>query len=147
MVRLQYCSVTLQIFVSAAEYDELKAAGFTFKNPGTPESISKVCPSLSDSLDIWLEARNDQFREKRLDVTKINPVPLDVCQASNLILKDNTVGVCFALVGDAAFGLPFFRALNDGLLCATALSKAIVSDVKRCKDGDINGTFQGQICF
>ena len=32
------------------------------------------------------------------------------------------------LVGDAAFGLPFFRALNDGLFCVTELTRCIAKD-------------------
>jgi hypothetical protein len=34
----------------------------------------------------------------------------------------------WVLVGDAAFGLPFFRALNDGLLCVTELTRCIAMD-------------------
>lgn len=42
-------------------------------------------------------------------------------------------GRVWALVGDAAFGLPFFRALNDGLLCATKLAATIADHFELCQ--------------
>ena len=39
-------------------------------------------------------------------------------------------GKVWALVGDAAFGVPFFRALNDGLLCATELSCCLAAHAR-----------------
>lgn len=33
--------------------------------------------------------------------------------------------VAFALVGDAAFGVPYYRALNNGLLCGSELAAAL----------------------
>ena len=50
-------------------------------------------------------------------------------------------GRVWALVGDAAFGLPFFRALNDGMLCATKLATTMAAhfDPRKSQgdDGDI----------
>lgn len=40
------------------------------------------------------------------------------------------------LVGDAAFGLPFFRALNDGLLCVTELTRCIAKDYTKNVDAN-----------
>uniref|UniRef100_A0A7S2U5Q7 FAD-binding domain-containing protein n=1 Tax=Lotharella oceanica TaxID=641309 RepID=A0A7S2U5Q7_9EUKA len=122
-------AVTLQIFVSGNEYKQL--GGFTFKNPATPETLRKACPTLSKSLDVWLRARIDEMKEERLDEPKINPVPLDVYQAAKVVKRESVEGkqVTWALVGDAAFGLPFFRALNDGLKSATKLSQSIVKDL------------------
>jgi hypothetical protein len=34
----------------------------------------------------------------------------------------------FVLVGDAAFGVPFFRSLNNGLLCGTELARLLSTD-------------------
>jgi len=33
--------------------------------------------------------------------------------------------VAFALAGDAAFGVPYFRSLNNGLLCGSELAAAL----------------------
>jgi hypothetical protein len=48
-------------------------------------------------------------------------------ESADVVHRDSEQRV-WALVGDAAFGLPFFRALNDGLLCATELSRCICLD-------------------
>jgi hypothetical protein len=41
--------------------------------------------------------------------------------------------VAFAIVGDAAFGVPFYRSLNNGLMCASELAAAL------SKHGDAAG--------
>lgn len=115
-------SVTLQIFVSDAEYNSL--APFSFREPATPEKLAEVCPSLARSLKLWLDEREAEFKEERVSEPAINRVPLDLYQASRVIQTDKS-GHVWAVVGDAAFGLPFFRALNDGFLCATQLSLAL----------------------
>ncbi|GAB5372777.1 hypothetical protein AAMO2058_001693900 [Amorphochlora amoebiformis] len=120
-------SVTLQIFVSSEELE--KMSRFNFKDPAKIADLESVCPKLAESLNIWLKARKLEMKEKRIDEPKINPVPLDLYQSTDVVKREN--GVTYAIVGDAAFGLPFFRALNDGLLCATKLSKAIVEDLSR----------------
>ncbi len=56
-------------------------------------------------------ARRNREKTSKLDATEKRAKRVVVC----------------AVIGDAAFGLPFFRALNDGLLCATHLSRALES--------------------
>lgn len=48
-------------------------------------------------------------------------------------------GVSYFLVGDAAFGVPFFRALNNGLLCGSHLAHTIVEVVNRGSAADAPG--------
>lgn len=54
-------------------------------------------------------------------------------------------GVSYFLVGDAAFGVPFFRALNNGLLCGSHLAHTIVEVVNRGSAEDAPGTLCGLV--
>ena len=54
-------------------------------------------------------------------------------QSSQLLLKQHKVAVC--LVGDAAFGVPFFRAINNGFLCGQRLAAALDATFQIRKKG------------
>jgi hypothetical protein len=42
---------------------------------------------------------------------------------------------CVFLVGDAAFGVPYFRALNNGLLCGTKLAETLAAVMWQLRTG------------
>ena len=127
-------AVTLQVFVSSSEFDQLR--DYTAKSPASIQSLrhSSLQP-LAGTLEAWIKARMQWLEEEAVSEPRINPVPLDVYQAASVAKRDSHNRI-WALVGDAAFGLPFFRALNDGLRCATALSKAIVDDYTGHEEAD-----------
>jgi len=54
---------------------------------------------------------------------KITALNLSVyCSAEVATIED---GRAYFLVGDAAFGVPFFRALNNGLMCGSKLAHSL----------------------
>ena len=52
-------------------------------------------------------------------------------QAAEAVRVDAATNRAWALVGDAAFGVPFFRALNDGMLCATELALRLAEHLEQ----------------
>jgi len=81
-----------------------------------------------EALKLWLNAKAYWTGEKRLPGEKITTLKLSVYTAKKAMAeipahpaaKHNKVYVFLA--GDSAFGVPFFRALNNGVLCGTHLA-------------------------
>ena len=48
-------AVTLQLFVSAPEFEDLLAHKYTFKSPATVELLAEHSPQLSQTLRTWLD--------------------------------------------------------------------------------------------
>lgn len=111
--------VVLRFLVTEDEYQEMKEA--SFKNPWTLED-KRIPDKVKKSIDSWLLARKEQLEEEivpnsaRLDVVSLPTY------ASSTFYKKNKDVTTF-LVGDAACGVPYFRSINNGLLCASFLAK------------------------
>jgi len=119
-------AVTLQVFVNRVEFEDLQ--GYTAKEPASILEVSNLSPALGNTLQLWVQKRVSTFREQMVEPPRINAVPLDVYEASAVVKRAEDGRRVWALVGDAAFGVPFFRALNDGFLCATSLSQAVAEE-------------------
>jgi 2-polyprenyl-6-methoxyphenol hydroxylase-like FAD-dependent oxidoreductase len=123
-----FTAVTLQFFVTAKEFDELQARQYSFKNPCTLENLRGHLPLLACTVQTWLNSRAQEFAEDRVTPVAMTPVPLDVYESAEVVTLDTSGPArarVWALVGDAAFAVPFFRALNDGLRCANQLSRSL----------------------
>jgi 2-polyprenyl-6-methoxyphenol hydroxylase-like FAD-dependent oxidoreductase len=122
--------VTLLAFVDKATYDKVKDA--TFKHPYTfskdldrlPDGLKSLFQkwwglrSLSDGEDIIASPKN-----------KLTAVALNAYAAKNVVKQDgNRVWV---LVGDAAAGYPFRRAINNGFLLGSELARNIARGFKK----------------
>jgi 2-polyprenyl-6-methoxyphenol hydroxylase-like FAD-dependent oxidoreductase len=124
--------VTLQIFVDKKTHDEMADA--TFKNPYYFESdLSKVPDTLRNTLIKWWGARETLHGEvisaEEEKVNKMTVIALgSYCAEESIKVDEN--GVVFGLVGDALEAFPFFRAINNGLLLGTKLSKCISAAYK-----------------
>ncbi len=116
--------ITLRLFIDKQKYEELRKEGADFQNPFNLESEGVRHTELSRNIWTWLNVK-EQHGEFRIPQSeKITVTRLGV-YASKEVACQCKDKVCF-LVGDAAFGVPFFRSLNNGLLCGTQLSKRIV---------------------
>lgn len=110
--------ITLRFFVSENVYEALQNA--TFKNPYTLEQIPD---SLMKKVQKRLSLRASALGEIRLpNSEKVTAIPLETYSASSFV---KTADKIYCLVGDAAFGVPFFRSLNNGFLCGTKLAGRI----------------------
>ena len=126
--------ITLRFFVDEATFQSIKAANF--KKPylwSNKQDQDKIDSRLKQSMEIWLKERetilNDAFIENSI---KISGLELGIYTSKEVVLKqDNKTWV---LVGDAAFGVPYFRSLNNGLLCGSELAKQVSAVIKDKKN-------------
>jgi len=114
--------VTVRFLVPKKIYEQMKDA--TFKNPYyVPTHRNKIPEKLLEAITLWLNVRKHCTNEERVDGSeKISALHLDVYQSDNVTHDDKEHNRAYFLVGDAAFGVPFFRALNNGLLCGSKLA-------------------------
>lgn len=129
--------VTLRLLVTEETHARVKGA--SFKNPYyIPTHRDLLGEKLVESITIWLNAKAILVGEQRVPGSeKISALKLSTyCSAEVNCKKD---GVSYFLVGDAAFGVPFFRALNNGLLCGSHLAHTIVEVVNRGSAADAPG--------
>ncbi len=116
--------VTLRLIVSAAEFVEM--SGATFREPfllHLERDRIKIPAGVLESLSIWMNARAHITGEQlvpdslRLSVTSLAPY-----RSAVFVRRRAVADAPAILVGDAAFGVPFFRSLNNGLLSGTRLA-------------------------
>lgn len=121
--------ITIRLAVSQREYNKIKSTGkATFKKPLILESEEgrELIPSrIQKTIDKWFETKKKLFNENASNV-KITATNLDVYRSKSF--EKMHAGASYALVGDAAFGVPFFRSLNNGLLCGTNLAKQVADE-------------------
>lgn len=76
--------------------------------------------SLVRDIRVFVNYRRAKLGERCVGGALVTAVELSAYSASTFAGRVD--GVPFALVGDAAFGVPYFRALNNGLACANELA-------------------------
>ena len=114
--------VSLRIFIDEKTYEQMKQA--TFKNPFKLAEKEKIESSLYTTIDAWLKARADLAKEQRiLSSEQITVTNLPVYASKAFV--SNRYQKTWFLVGDAAFGVPYYRALNNGILCSSQLAKTL----------------------
>lgn len=117
--------VSLRFFVDKATYEALGEASLK-----KPRKLSDAMPDkLKQDINIWMNARKKVCREEYIaGSSKVTKTTLSVYASKQLFqYKD---GKLWLLVGDAAFGVPYFRSLNNGLLCGSELATAVVDALK-----------------
>ncbi|HRE30350.1 MAG TPA: hypothetical protein PLD88_00110, partial [Candidatus Berkiella sp.] len=116
--------VTLRVFIDQKAFNTISKA--TFKTPYSWEKQDKqkMDPKLVQTIDIWLKEREKLLGDKIADNSiKISSLKLNTYHSEEVVAQKQ--GKQWALVGDAAFGVPYFRSLNNGLLCGTELAKQV----------------------
>jgi 2-polyprenyl-6-methoxyphenol hydroxylase-like FAD-dependent oxidoreductase len=122
--------VSIRFFIDQTTFKEMQHLGISFKTPLTllkaEEIQSPGIKKLLTSIKRWLLARDELINEQRIENSeRITAINLPVYR-SELFAQEHG-GKTWFLVGDAALGVPYFRALNAGLLSATQLAKSIHS--------------------
>lgn len=115
--------VTLRLFLEKDEYAQLPAMSFrapaSLETPGLPDAVRK-------DILTYLDARaalGAQYQEGSARLTKLE---LSLYASRRFAtFKGNTA---WFLVGDAALGVPYFRALNSGLMLASRLAQILARD-------------------
>jgi 2-polyprenyl-6-methoxyphenol hydroxylase-like FAD-dependent oxidoreductase len=112
--------ITLRLFLSAAEYARLPAMSFKVPHPlgapGLPESVER-------DLQIYLATRIAFGGDLVPGSERVTKLQLNSYAAKRFAIMRGEVA--WFLVGDAAMGVPYFRALNGGLMLASRLAQII----------------------
>jgi 2-polyprenyl-6-methoxyphenol hydroxylase-like FAD-dependent oxidoreductase len=120
--------VSIRFFVDQQTFEEMQELGVNFKNPLKLARATEIetpgIKKLTTSIQKWLIARADLIGDKQIELSeRITAINLPVYRCERFALQH--AGKSWFLVGDAALGVPYFRALNAGLLSATKLARAI----------------------
>jgi 2-polyprenyl-6-methoxyphenol hydroxylase-like FAD-dependent oxidoreductase len=120
-----FTPVSLFVFVDETTYKEIRKtpnAQFSELKPNTSQM-----KNLLNTIQPWLSLRKVALNEALVkDSEKINGVALSVYQSEYIAKEINNKNIY--LVGDAAAAVPYFRALNAGLISATTLAKEIATN-------------------
>ncbi|KTD65355.1 NAD(P)/FAD-dependent oxidoreductase [Legionella spiritensis] len=120
--------ISIRFFIDEETFREMQSLGVSFKNPLNLERAKCIeepgIANLSTSIQRWLVARNTLANDVIIEGSdKITAINLPVYR-SELFAKEQH-GKKWFLVGDSALGVPYFRALNAGLLSANQLAKLL----------------------
>lgn len=120
--------VTFWILVDKSTFDQMKEA--TFKTPySLSQDRNKIPQTVLNAISNWMGARNSILGDIQSEIPeKISSLSLP-SYASKWVTK-NESNVQWSLVGDAAFGVPFYRSINNGMICSSLLAQAVVNDLK-----------------
>jgi len=116
--------VTLRLFVDKEKYEEVNRMGASFQNPLSLDNEELRYSELWNNIMAWLNVKKTKGENRVPNSERITVTRLGVYASEKVVHEVD--GRIYCLVGDAAFGVPFFRSLNNGLLCGTQLSKRIV---------------------
>lgn len=120
--------ITTQIFIDKESFNKLEKKAQSGK-PLNLREIKELDTQVADKITTWLNEKH-RFQDEQIieGSEQISVIPLGYYKADHFIQKE--AKKVWALVGDAAFGVPFFRSLNNGLLCGTKLAKAVADYLK-----------------
>jgi hypothetical protein len=121
--------ITIRFFISPEEYAQMeKARGATFFTLKSND----ISPLLKASIENWLLLRGSMAKEVRLENSERITVTNLGIYASKAFVKtqfsDTPHAKKVVLMGDEAFGVPYFRSMNNAILCSSVLAKAIAVD-------------------
>lgn len=123
--------VTLRLFLEKDEYAELPAMSFkspaSLTTPGLPTAVAR-------DIQAYLATRVGHGAVLVPDSVRITKLELSVYASRQFAVMRE--GRAWFLVGDAAMGVPYFRALNSGLMLASRLSQ-IISRTTYLKKGSL----------
>ena len=114
--------IAVRIFINEKTYESMKTA--TFKTPYHLDDEKKMDKALYETMTVWLKARKDMVKEKLIKGSeRITTTHLPIYASKEFVKKNH--GKTWFLVGDAAFGVPYFRSLNNGILCSPQLAHSV----------------------
>lgn len=115
-------AITLRFIIDKETFELL--GDINFKEPLT--NLNYMPVKLQNAANVWLRARQLMTDEKIIPNTaEVTKFPLLIYRSKQFTKRIDDIHIF--LLGDGAFGVPYFRALNAGLHCATKLSELITS--------------------
>lgn len=130
--------ITIRFFLDKDIYQQIPEA--TFKKPLTLEN-EDIPISLRNDVLTYLKIRENESGDiYQTESSKLSKLVLALYASKNFALETN--GKAWFLAGDAAMGVPYFRALNSGLILSSRLGQIMTG-----KTFNIQQDIQKQIFF
>lgn len=122
--------LTSRFFLNKQLYEKLPEA--SFKQPLSFETLDSI-PELHDfrdNLHKYIAYRKEYYGDQ-IDIqqVKISKLVLSVYSAKKFAVHNEQTNKCWFLTGDAAMGVPYFRALNSGMMLSSRLSQILNSSI------------------
>lgn len=121
--------LTSRFFLSKELYEKLPDA--SFKEPLSFNTLNSI-PELHefrDNLIKYIDYRKNEYEDQiNLQNIKISKLILSVYSAKKFSIL-NEEHKCWFLTGDAAMGVPYFRALNSGMMLSSRLCQILNSSI------------------
>jgi len=116
--------VTLRLFIAPEMYHAMPQASFKeplrLHDPALP-------PSLARDINIYMNARAEMAGERYIDGSAmVSKLVLNMYNVNQFALERE--GRNWHFVGDAAIGVPYFRALNAGIIGGSAVAGIVTRD-------------------
>lgn len=129
-----YTPVSLRFFLNKATYDAIPDATFAKPLAINDTALESAVPELTTDIHRYMKSRelcaNENYDEGSAKLTKLT---LSAYIANRWATKHE--GRNWYLVGDAAMGVPYFRALNSGFFVGSQLGNLVtrnwLSDANR----------------
>lgn len=117
--------ITLRFFVDKKTYDDLPEA--SFKKPLLLSDGQDIPEQLAQDIKTYMNVRKDKAAEEYVEGSaKVTGLTLSLYAARKFAVHKEDKN--WFLVGDAAMGVPYFRALNSGLIIGSQLSFIVTRD-------------------
>lgn len=113
--------VTVRLFVDEASYEGVGEA--SFKDPLDPKSKS-LPKKIADDLGLYMAARAHSCAEVAVEGSqRVSKLTLSCYANKKFAAMDGDAP--WYLTGDAAMGVPYFRALNSGMMLSSRLAQIL----------------------
>jgi hypothetical protein len=122
--------ISIRFFIDEDIYEAIPGA--TFKAPLTIDGIknNEKLKELHETISKYLNYRKEKCNDHvNFENIKISKLPLYIYAAHKFAIERNDK--IWFLTGDAAMGVPYFRALNSGLMLGSRLSQIMTSRINK----------------
>lgn len=130
-------AITVRFFLNKEQYDKVPNA--SFKEPLSIDSPNLPI-QLQNDIQAYIAMRTNDGEQYCKESGKLSKLTLSLyCATKFAIIKGNQA---WFLVGDAAMGVPYFRALNSGLILGSRLAQILTN-----KKWPINNSIKRKVNF
>jgi flavin-dependent dehydrogenase len=122
--------ITARFFLNKDTYEKIPEA--SFKEPLSLKNLEKIeeLKEFKENLEKYINFRKEKYGDEiKEDSIKISKLILSVYAAKKFAILNDKKDKCWFLTGDCALGVPYFRALNSGIMLSSRLSQILNSKI------------------
>ncbi len=132
--------ISLRIFLTPQEYQDFPHA--TFKDPVKINQLSSdeidkiederkrdIMKKVNHQINFYLSQKKIHAQDLELEDMKVTKLQLNAYKATSFIHENKEKNTSWFLCGDAAIGVPYFRALNSGMMLSSRLCQILTGEM------------------